>query len=291
MSTAANTPIRAAKAVVSAAGIALALLSGSASAQTTFDVIGPHEYDLPVNFDQPFNVFVQYATVQRDSRLFDNDGDRQRGNSAQKIIGLSKYVRFWTSESNRNIGLAFEVIQPTVGIRNRDAVDPDARHISGFGDTITGAAIWYKPTPGSTLGFQTFLQIPIGDKDVSDTNWKNLSSLLWYVPLTERIGWTGDLGFVAQSRRDDGNRPGMLWHTNNRFGYRVNDWLEPFAGVDYERISGRNGADDSWGFDGSLGVMFHYYGNQSIALRYSHGIEGENRPVNNSINIKYAYVW
>ena len=130
MNTFAITPTRAAKTVVSAFGFALTLLSGSASAQTTFDVIGPHEYDLPVNFDQPFNVFVQYATVQRDSRLFDSDGDRQRGSSAQKIIGLSKYVRFWTPDSNRNIGLAFEVIQPTVGIRDRNSPNPDTRHIS-----------------------------------------------------------------------------------------------------------------------------------------------------------------
>ena len=42
-------------------------LSGLAQAQTTFDVIGPHEYELPVGFE-PFNVFVQYAYVQRNNR-------------------------------------------------------------------------------------------------------------------------------------------------------------------------------------------------------------------------------
>ena len=60
--------------------LALSLLAvaGTASAQTTFDVIGPREYELPVGFE-PFNVFVQYATYQDNARMFDADGDRVDG--------------------------------------------------------------------------------------------------------------------------------------------------------------------------------------------------------------------
>ena len=53
----------------------LLAVAGTASAQTTFDVIGPREYELPVGFE-PFNVFVQYATYQDNARMFDADGDR-----------------------------------------------------------------------------------------------------------------------------------------------------------------------------------------------------------------------
>lgn len=266
------------------------VLPAAALAQTTFDVIGPHEYELPVGF-KPFNVFVQYAYVQRDSRVFDSSGDRHDGNSAQRIVGLSKYVHFWSPESAPNIGLAWEYIQPEIGIRNSKAADPDDRQVSGFGDPITGAAIWYKPSENSTFGFQTFVQVPVGDEDVSDTNWKNLSSFLWYVKFGESLGWTADAGAVFQGRKTDGTRPGITWHTNHRLGWRVNSWFEPFLAADYEHTSARDGLPRSYGLDGGLGVMFHTYDNQSIALRYSQGLRGENRAVNNSLNLKYVYAW
>ena len=110
----------------------LLAIAGTASAQTTFDVIGPREYELPVGFE-PFNVFVQYATYQDNARVFDADGNRVDGSGSKALTGLSKYVRFWTPESNKKIGVAWEVIVPEVAIRNRRAPEGD-RHISGIGD-------------------------------------------------------------------------------------------------------------------------------------------------------------
>lgn len=264
--------------------------TGGAMAQTTFDVIGPHEYELPVDFE-PFNVFVQYATVQENDRAFNSRGDRVDGSGSQAITGLSKYVRFWSPESNRKIGVAWEVIVPEVAVRNRSAADADSRHISGVGDPMTGFAIWYKARPNLTLGFQSFLQMPVGTDEVSDTNFKNLSSMFWDWRINDTFGWTGDAGFVWQSKRDSGFKPGMTWHTNNRFGWRVNKRIEPFIGIDYETTSGRQGAPDSWALDGGAGVMFHTFDNQSITVRYSTSIDGENHSVNDSFNLKYAYVW
>jgi len=72
----------------STAACCTALLSlcwaGSTTAGTTFDVIGPGEYDLPVDFD-PFNVFVQYATVQDNDKVRDADGDKVDGDGSQQI--------------------------------------------------------------------------------------------------------------------------------------------------------------------------------------------------------------
>lgn len=269
---------------------ALALLqAGHARAQTTFDVIGPHEYELPVDF-APFNVFVQYAMVQENDRVFDGDGDRVDGSGSQLLSGLSKYVRFWSPESNRRIGVAWEVIVPEVAIRNRGAAEGD-RHISGIGDPLTGFAIWYKAAPNLTLGFQSFVQIPVGTDRVSDTNWKNLSSVFWDWRIGEKAGWTGNAGFVWQSERDSGFRPGLTWHTNNRFGWRATHRLEPFIGIDYEHTSGNDGAEDAWALDAGPGLMIHTFKNQSITLRYSTSLDGENHSVNDSFNLKYAYVW
>ena len=276
---------------LSAHTLALGLLAfaGSVSAQTTFDVIGPREYELPVGFD-PFNVFVQYGIFQDNARAFDASGRRIDGSGSSAITGLSKYVRFWTPESNKNIGVAWEVIVPVAGIRKSHAPVGD-RHISGVGDPMTGFAIWYKPADNVTLGFQSFVQIPVGTNRVSDTNWKNLSSFFWDWRMGEKFGWTGDAGAVWQSKRDSGIRPGLTWHTNNRFAYRATHRLEPFIGIDYEHTSANDGLPNSWALDGSAGVMIHTFANQSITLRYSNSLDGKNHAVNDSFNLKYAYAW
>lgn len=265
-------------------------LAPAAFAQTTFDVIGPHEYELPVDF-KPFNVFVQYAYVQNNKETFNAAGDKVKGNGSQTIVGMSKYVRFWTPESNPRIGLAYEVIVPQIGVRNHSATNSADRHSSGIGDPLTGFAIWMKPSASSTFGFQSFLQVPVGDSRVSDTNWKNLSSFLWDVRLTDKLGWTADAGMVFQSEKTDGTRPGNTFHTNHRLGYRVTGLLEPFVALDYESTSGRNGNPSARALDGGLGMMFHTFDNQSITLRYSASIDGKNHAANNSLNLKYAYVW
>lgn len=273
------------------ASLAAALLvpAGVCVAQTTFDVIGPREYELPVDF-KPFNVFVQYATVQDNDRVFDTSGDKVDGSGSQLISGLSKYVRFWTPESNRKIGLAWEVIVPEVAIRNRRAPEGD-RHISGIGDPLTGFAIWYKARPSLTLGFQSFLQVPVGTDRISDTNWKNLSSFFWDWRIGDTLGWTGDAGFVWQGTRDDGFKPALTWHQNHRFAWRASPRLEPFLALDHERSGSKDGRPASWALDGGAGLMIHTFDNQSITLRYSTSLDGENHAVNDSFNLKYAYVW
>jgi hypothetical protein len=262
-----------------------------AQAQTTFDVIGPREYELPVDF-KPFNVFVQYATYQNDDRAFDNDGHRVDGSGLEKITGMSKYVRFWTPEFDRRIGLAYEVIVPETSLRDRQAASADARQLSGIGDPLTGFAVWFKPDAGSTLGLQSFVQIPVGTDEVSDTNWKNLTSLLWDWRLPANLGWTADAGFVYQSRRtSDRIKPGMSWHTNERFAWRANELLEPFIAIDAEYSDGQDGLADGWVVDAGPGLMLHSFDNQSISARYSTSLGGKNHVINNSIDIKYAYVW
>ena len=265
---------------------ALCLLPAThALAQTTFDVISPHEYELPVGFE-PFNVFVQYATYQDDRRQFDNNGNRSDADGLERITGMSKYVRFWSATPN--IGAAWEIIVPEVSLRDRAANQQN----SGLGDPLTGFAIWYKPMADLTLGLQSFVQMPIGASEVSDTNWKNLTSLFWDWRLPAGFGWTADAGAVFQGERTrDDVKPGIAWHTNQRFGWRANSWLEPFVAVDAEYADGNDGLPDSWVVDAGPGVMFHTFKNQSIAVRYATSLDGKNRVVNNSANLRYAYVW
>lgn len=278
----------AAMAVVAGLGCA-----ASVHAQVTFDVIGPHEYELPVGF-KPFNVFVQYATFQDSNKLWNADGNRRSTPRTDVVVGLSKYVRFWSPESNPDIGIAYEIIVPEVNIRS------SGNHTSagGFGDPLTGPAIWYKPSANSTLGFQSFMQVPVGDSDVGGGDvWKNYSSLFWDVQMG-KLTYTADAGFVffGKSTAADAT-PGTIFHTNHRVGYAINDVVEPFIALDYETQSAwtnkvtsvRNPRNDE--LTGGIGVMVKYYGNQSITVRYSGGIDGKNRAATNSLNLKYAYAW
>jgi len=260
---------------------------GAASAQIALDVIGPHEYDLPVDFE-PFNAFVQYSRVSDSGHVWNTDGDRVKADTGQVLVGLSKYVRFWTPSWNRKIGLAYEVLVPEVGIRNAGGT---RSFNGGIGDPITGAAIWFKPSENATLGLQSFVQIPVGSNAVSDTNWKNLTSLFWGWQITKQVGLTGNGGFVWQSQQTSGFTPGLTLHINQRLGWRVHPHIEPFLGIDSEYTRASDGAPRAWAVDGGGGIVFHTFANQSITLRYSATLQAENHADNRSINLKYAYVW
>lgn len=283
-------PKRMAAALAMAAGLGC---GAPAEAQVTFDVIGPHEYELPVGF-KPFNVFVQYATFQDSNRLWDSRSKRKDAPGADVIVGMSKYVRFWSPESHPDIGIAYEIIVPEVSIRS----SANRSSSSGIGDPLTGPAIWYKPSANATLGFQTFMQVPVGDSDVGGGDvWKNYSSLFWDLQLG-KVSYTADAGFVFFGKSTDADAtPGTIFHTNHRLGYAMGDVVEPFVALDYEsQAAWTNKATGTRNprnreLTAGLGVMFKYYGNQSLTLRYSGGIEGKNRAATNSLNLKYAYAW
>ena len=142
------------------------------------------------------------------------------------------------------------------------------------------------------------MQVPVGDKDVGGgQGWKNYSSFFWDVEMGA-LTYTADAGFVFFGHNTDADAtPGTIFHTNQRLGYALNDVVTPFIALDYE-------SQDSWKnkaanlknpsnheLTAGAGVMFSYYGNQSLSVRYSSGIDGENRNVTNGLYLKYAYVW
>ncbi|MCK9194837.1 MAG: transporter, partial [Nevskia sp.] len=98
-------------------------------------------------------------------------------------------------------------------------------------------------------------------------------------------------GFVWQSARSNGFTPGLTYHINQRLGLRVHKHFEPFIGVDSEYTRASDGAPRAWAVDGSIGMVFHTFANQSITLRYSATLDAESHSDNRSFNLKYAYVW
>ncbi len=286
-----------AAATLSLAG--LAAPHGSASAaDITFAVIGPREYELPVNY-KDFFAFVQYGQFNSSSQYFDARGNLTSQPRQNLAVGLSKFVYFTTFDSLPGVGIAFEAILPEAYLGVRGGGEQ-----LGFGDTIWGVATWIKPTENSTLGFQTFLQAPIGTDNFTNNYYANLSSILFDVQ-GERFSFTGDAGGIFRSEQNAPGQPrinpGMTFHTNLRLGYKLNEPkfpVEPFLSLDYQYNTASDLAlshliiPNSHGQDLALGagLAWFYDPKQSITVRYSRSVYGVNMTPTNAVYLKYVYI-
>ena len=264
----------------------------------TFAILGPREYELPVNY-KDFTVFVQYGLGNFTSQQFDAKGNLGKVPHQELGVGLSKFVYFTTFDSLPGVGFALEAIQPEVHVGTQGS-----RSYDGFGDTIWGFATWIKPTENSTLGFQSFIQAPIGEYYLTNNYYANYSSILFDAQ-SQYLSFTGDVGGIFRSRQDTPGAapvdPGTTFHTNLRLGYKLNMPsvpIEPFVAVDYEFNTQARFAQtravipNSRNQDLALGagLAFLYDPKQSFTIRYSRSVYGENTRPTDGIYIKYVYV-
>lgn len=268
------------------AAAAMCLAAGAAQAQISRGFIAPHEYALPTQF-KPFNVFVEYTTLQNGGRAWDAGGDRHNTDKVEQIVSLSKFVRAWTPESNPDLGLIFQVVVPKVGVRNKTA----GSSTGGLADPIAGLAAWYKPAPQWTLGGDVLLQVPIGDADVGGGDrWNVITSGFWDAQYGA-LNYTGNLGLVLPGSPTSGSKPGKVWFTNHRLGWRVNSLVEPYVGLDHERQDGTAASASNDESALALGLMFHLQPNLSVATHYERGFSGQSRAVSDNVNLRVVYSW
>ena len=281
-----------------ALGVALmAPLTASPPAKAsdiTFGVIGPQEYNLPVNF-QPFNVFVQYGEYNSQAQAWSPGGGLYSTTNSNLYVGLSKYVRFFTFDGLPNVGLAYEVIVPEV------LVTLPGNSIGGVGDPLTGPAAWIKPNSNSTFGVQSFVQFPIGNSEVSNHYWANYSTIFfdWQSTL---MSFTGDAGAVFRSIQTAPGTPrineGTTIFANLRLGWKPTTFWEPFVAFDWQTTTAANyangggvailpSAETALG----VGVMAHFSDAASLTVRYSRDVQGYNTVGTNGAYLKFAYVW
>lgn len=276
-----------------AAVSALCAVASTAQAQVTRGFIGAHEYALPDPAGmKPWNVFVEYSTLQKTKKVWDNNGDKASAGDTEVLVSLSKFVHFW--EAFPGVGVAMELIVPKVGIRDKVA----GTSTGGIADVIVGPAWWIKPAPNWTLGSDFFfIQVPIGDPDVGGGNrWNQVASVFWDGQF-DKINWTGNLGVTRFGEGANGLKEKPKVYLNNRLGFRASQLIEPYIGIDYERqaAGAGNGTPDptrsSHALTGSLGLMFYALDKGHIAVHYNKGLKGENREVENSLNLRFAYVF
>jgi hypothetical protein len=276
--------------ILSSAALAVCCLAATpAQAQITRGFIGPHEYALPdPSGMKPWNVFVEYSTLQRTDEKWNSSGDRVKTGKTETLVSLSKFVHFW--EFVPDVGIAMELIVPKVGVRDIDG--KGANSASGIADPIVGPAFWIKPAPNWTLGTDMFfVQIPLGDSKVGGgKRWNAIASVFWDGQF-DKINWTGNVGTTLFGKGDDDSRIGNTIYINNRLGYRVSDLIEPFVGLDYETQRAKGGSPSNHEVGGAFGVMFHALDKGHITLHYERGLSGENRAVSNNLNLRFAYVF
>ena len=275
------------------------LFSNAAFAENvTFAVIGPHEYELPVNF-KDFDAFVQYGFANASNQTYTPGGNLVRMPNQNLNVGLTKVVRFITFDSLPNVGFAPEAIIPEIQTNSGAS-----SNVYGIGDPIFGGAVWIKPNKDSTFGFQTFIVPPIGSKQFTNNYYSNISTILYdYQFKTWDV--TGNTGgvFRGDQRTPGADRQSMgtMFFTNLRFGYKLNQPsipFEPFLAVDYEFTTGSknavtgvanlnsNTADLALGAGGVFTISDRY----SLALRYSRSVYGLNEPPTNAVYVKFVSI-
>jgi len=191
-----------------------------------------------------------------------------------------------------------EIIWPEV------AVHGNGSGTSGFGDPLTGGIFWFKPTgdPNLTMGLQSFVQIPIGDNELSNHSWNNFTSLHWdwnFGP-KNKINFDGDFGAVFRGDREWNGmtiEQGTTVHTNIRLAYSVNKFLSPFMAFDW-CTKGTDKNKDTNEKTGSsnettlgAGLMINISPSMSFTARYGKSIDGKNTVKSDGVYFKFVYIW
>jgi len=274
--------------------LVLVTVTNARASGIPFAIIEPGEYTLPTNYES-FNVFAQYGFYQNDSRMFDGNGHKIKGSGTDTLVGLSKYAHFFTIKSIPDVGFAMLAMIPEVSVSGPGV------SVSGFADPMIGPAIWIKPSKSSTLGIQSYLQIPVGNQEVSDRTWATNTSLFGDIRFGD-LNIEGDVGFIIKSTRHTTGandvEPGSTFHVNLLTSYSVNKYLEPMISLDYQttgsskdKVTGDipNSANNETAI--GAGMMFHFGDTISLATRYVYGIDGKNTPVTNALYFKFTYIW
>lgn len=259
------------------------------------DIIGPHEYDLPTHF-KPFNVFVQYINYGLDGEKWNKSGERVETRPTNTLVGLTKFLHAWVPSWAPNIGLGFEVVVPTIDIRQEPHNGRPGTSVSGIGDPLVGPAVWFIPYKSDhlevTLGMDFLVQVPVGLEDVGGGDLWHLNSAFLYNVNYYKWNLTGDIGYITplSDSAETGNRPGTVYYTDNLVSYAVSEHLEPFVGFTYEYVAAGDTAPSGYETVVS-GGLYIPFGTNTFTFRYSRGVSGENHKATNEIGFRWIYVF
>lgn len=273
-------------------------LRSADAADITLDVIGPHEYELPIDFNKPWDIAVQYLNGNGAGSTYNGLGQRKATGGSHTWQGMSKWVHFWKFRNIPNVGFGWEIIQ----VENYKLAN--GTNYGGLGSTISGPVAWFKPNKKSTFGIQAFLQTPRGTRDALSPDYWSANLNLVFDYEWKHFSFGGDLGTVVATTRlhEKGQHsytPGTSYYTNLRFSWKASKIAEPFFALDWQNSNGTyDHTAKHWMSDTSsreialgVGMMFPLTKALTFTARYSHSVEGRNVPETNAWFGKMIYVW
>lgn len=270
----------------------IALTSGAAAAGIPSAVIGPHEYDLPLDFT-PIGEVEIYGSVNSNEQAYASNGDQTKGPDGVSTLLLPKFA--YLAPLGRHLGYELEALVPVEQI-----VGPHPQPL-GVGDPIFTPVLWFKPTGATTLGADLLIQPAWGQSRDSSHNLV-LTPTLLYDANWRGFNFDGDIGLSLPSGHDheiDGIRnPANTVFANLRLAYRVVPGWEPFLSTDWQSTGhGHNDAGLSVADSNSrelalgAGVMWSPSSASSVMVNYSHTVSGANVVQTNALYFHYVYAW
>jgi hypothetical protein len=270
----------------------------------------PQTWQFSSDFEGTYDSFGQNIEWNRDNRAFDSQGNQTAGPGTNTFVGLSTFIHYWRLPSLPHVGFNASITVPAIRTQGSQF------SASGIGDPLIGGLVWYNPAPATTLGFQAYAQVPIGQNSVSTNTWSFWPSVFyddWYGHVNVDLLVGGILrGRTLRSGHDDLS-PGDTFHLNLRVGYSIaprdNPFAIPFIGFDYQTSGGTFNqtlgiaAPNTSNRETTVGagVLFQFKPNSlpflhqkmydQLSIQYQHSVSGRNTTLTNAILLQAWHYW
>ncbi|SAL82184.1 hypothetical protein AWB68_06418 [Caballeronia choica] len=270
----------------------------------------PQTWQFSSDFEGTYDSFGQNLEWNHDNRAFDSHGNQVAGPGTNTFVGLSTFIHYWKLQSLPHVGFNASITVPEVRTQGSQF------SASGIGDPLIGGLVWYNPAPATTLGFQAYVQVPIGTNSVSTNTWSFWPSVFyddWYGHVNVDLLVGGILrGRTLRTGQDDLS-PGDTFHVNLRVGYSIsppdNPFAIPFIGVDHQTSGGT--FNQTLGIPApntssrettvGAGVLFQFKPNSlpflhqkmydQLSIQYQHSVSGRNTTLTNGILVQAWHYW
>lgn len=259
------------------------------AANPTFAIVGPTEWDLPIV--PSANVFMQTGVVQTNGSEYGPGGRETGVRGSHTFVGISRFAHLFSFESLPKVGFFWEVLIPEI----RAGADG----LSGIGDPLFDAAVYFKPTDSSMLGLQNIVSAPVGQSSVTNNFWEYYPNIIgdyrW-----GHWGLDGTLGAGFPSIRRVSGSPdehiGNMYYAEASLRYQLNSRVTPFVTYNYQmnepgRVVG--GATVPGSHESVLGggVKFNFTPDRWLALWYDSGIEGQNTVKTAAVYLRFVNIF
>lgn len=268
-------------------GFGKARQSFAAEAVIPYSTIGTNEYNFPIDFDKPINLFLSYNVWQNTTEYFGPDGQ-----DTSIFVSANKFARLFKIDGIENVGFLWEAVLGFASV----SVD-DGTNISGMIDPQTGIVAWIRPIPNWATALEYWLHLPFGSNELSDGAVSHtfawLNNHQW-----GKVSLDWDLGYKMRGDQRKGgvkSEQGDSLFANAVLSYNYNNWIAPSLHADYETAGGGRNKDTGEGVASydrlqlGIGNSMKVTDRLVFAYWYSRGIDGRNVARTNAVYGRFIW--